>query len=247
MVWGGTHPDEQFALAVADSLELNPILHVTSGIANPLARAQGRRFVEQNMQGSYPGNPNSAIYEERRAAEILEINKSYDVVIDLHENQYQGVDYATVDTTAVHDSRLKMTPESLGLLAHLGIKHIVATPYPTMLTYTPNCFGVDVQHESELHDVNRWRSTLENFTRNTFAEAAPHEFTWWQFVDGMTIAQKQQLRLPDTMEPFELLPSRASRLLGTPRGQNLHMLVWGANVSGYCGEIATPLETPSFE
>ncbi|MFZ3009958.1 MAG: succinylglutamate desuccinylase/aspartoacylase family protein [Candidatus Microsaccharimonas sp.] len=53
-------------------------------IANEKAYAINERFVEQDLNRSAPGDINSPVYEVRRAAEIIDMSKNYDVVIDLH-------------------------------------------------------------------------------------------------------------------------------------------------------------------
>ena len=51
---------------------------------NPEAYKRNQRFVEQDLNRSAPGDMNSQVYEQKRAAEIIELSKSYDAVIDLH-------------------------------------------------------------------------------------------------------------------------------------------------------------------
>ena len=53
-------------------------------IGNEKAFAANVRFTEQYLNRSAPGDSNSPIYEVRRAAELIEYGKKFDVVIDLH-------------------------------------------------------------------------------------------------------------------------------------------------------------------
>lgn len=53
-------------------------------IANEEAYILNERFVEKDLNRSAPGDAFSPIYELRRAAEIIELSKSFDCVIDLH-------------------------------------------------------------------------------------------------------------------------------------------------------------------
>lgn len=53
-------------------------------IANEEAYALNKRFVEEDLNRSAPGDALSPIYELRRAAEIIELSKRYNIVIDLH-------------------------------------------------------------------------------------------------------------------------------------------------------------------
>ena len=53
-------------------------------IGNEKAFAANTRFTEQDLNRSAPGDINSPVYEVRRAAELIEYSKNFDVVIDLH-------------------------------------------------------------------------------------------------------------------------------------------------------------------
>lgn len=54
-------------------------------IANPKAAKANKRFLEKDLNRSYPGKKNSQFYEERKAYRNLKIVKRYEFVIDLHE------------------------------------------------------------------------------------------------------------------------------------------------------------------
>lgn len=53
-------------------------------IANPKALEKNIRFTEADLNRIYPGNSQSELYEERRAAELLIYAKQFRYVIDLH-------------------------------------------------------------------------------------------------------------------------------------------------------------------
>lgn len=53
-------------------------------IANPRALEKNVRFTETDLNRIYPGNPDSELYEERRAAELFIYAKQFKCVIDLH-------------------------------------------------------------------------------------------------------------------------------------------------------------------
>ena len=87
-----THGDERIGLEVAKQLEdrsLGKYFDVL--IANPEALKQNKRFIDVDLNRSYPGNINSPKREERLAAENLLIARDYKYVIDIHEAS-QGKD-----------------------------------------------------------------------------------------------------------------------------------------------------------
>lgn len=81
----GTHGDEQIGFFVANELKKLILkkgsLMFTTG--NEKACLLNKRFIDQDLNRSFPGNKNGN-YEERRAAELLPLIKSADIVIDIH-------------------------------------------------------------------------------------------------------------------------------------------------------------------
>jgi succinylglutamate desuccinylase len=53
--------------------------------ANPEAAKKNIRFMEADLNRSYPGKENSNIYELRQASKNLKIARKYKFVIDIHE------------------------------------------------------------------------------------------------------------------------------------------------------------------
>lgn len=81
-----THGDEKIGPEVITKLK-RPKLHTLFDVlvANPRALAANKRFLEADLNRSYPGDSRSIIYEKRLAACNLEIARKYDYVIDIHE------------------------------------------------------------------------------------------------------------------------------------------------------------------
>lgn len=82
-----THGNEQASVDVMRKIEKD-LPKAQFGydwiIGNPVAYKLNKRFVEKDLNRSAPGNIDSKIYEVKRAAEIIELSKNYDAVIDLH-------------------------------------------------------------------------------------------------------------------------------------------------------------------
>jgi succinylglutamate desuccinylase len=53
-------------------------------ISNERAYEKNTRFTEKDLNRSAPGTVKSNIYEEKRAAEIIEKSRLYDLIIDIH-------------------------------------------------------------------------------------------------------------------------------------------------------------------
>jgi len=83
----GTHGNEGYSIPLLQKLEKEYPKENWGYdwiVGNPRALAQGVRMTEMDLNRVAPGDPNSPIYEKRRAAEIIDIAKGYDMVIDIH-------------------------------------------------------------------------------------------------------------------------------------------------------------------
>ena len=83
-----THGNETFAQAVVDKLQQEFGRQTQNGfttwVNNPRAVALQRRYAEADLNRVGPGNLNSPVYEERRAAEVLLAAREFGPVIDIH-------------------------------------------------------------------------------------------------------------------------------------------------------------------
>lgn len=81
----GTHGDEKIGRVVADALQRCTILRgsLTVLIANEKAYERNVRFIDQDLNRSFPGTKKGN-HEQRLAHSLLPIIESYDMVIDIH-------------------------------------------------------------------------------------------------------------------------------------------------------------------
>ncbi len=84
----GTHGDERIGISVAKEVQKLTLLHGTIDvlIANQLAFKRTTRFIDQDLNRSFPGKKNGN-HEQRLAAKLLPVIKSYDIVIDIHSTK----------------------------------------------------------------------------------------------------------------------------------------------------------------
>lgn len=86
-----THGDEKIGLEVIERLKVKKLNRFFDClIANPRALRKNARFIEVDLNRSYPGAKNSKLYEKKRAYENLQKAKKYQYVIDIHEAS-QGI------------------------------------------------------------------------------------------------------------------------------------------------------------
>jgi len=78
-----THGNEKIGLKVAKEIEKLNIDNLVVKIGNEKALKLNKRYIDQDLNRSFPGKRNGD-YEERRAFELSPIIKSADIVIDIH-------------------------------------------------------------------------------------------------------------------------------------------------------------------
>lgn len=84
---GATHGNEEFSLPVLEKLERTYPKNQFGynwTIGNRKALSANRRFTDSDLNRSAPGNLKSPLFEERRAAQLMDISNGFDAVIDIH-------------------------------------------------------------------------------------------------------------------------------------------------------------------
>lgn len=121
-----THGDETAGKkAVEKLLDEDPdfLKGVKFVFANEKAYKQGERFIDTDLNRSFPGDSESESYEERLASEMME--ELQDVkVLDLHETKSSPTSFALFTW---------MDGETIDTLQNTGVKKAVE------ITYTPGC------------------------------------------------------------------------------------------------------------
>ena len=81
-----THGNEKIGIELVKNLKEKKLdKYFDYLIANQKAMKKNVRFLDCDLNRSYPGNKNSEKYEERRSYEIFKIAKDYKYVLDIHE------------------------------------------------------------------------------------------------------------------------------------------------------------------
>ena len=243
-VWGGSHPDERAAINVVDSLERRPLPNVNPGIANPLARRLGKRFVDANLIGAFPGDSRAPEYENRRAVEVLEESQGFDAVIDLHNINNYGENVGCID------KQRGVSPRVLGFLGSLGIRHLVATDYHGMQKYLPNALIVETLASELGSDTERLRDAFNRLANDSLlAPAHAAEFLWFNKLDSLHIDTVTpgilNSELRKTLRGFDTLPNEVAAALNYP-GKQICFMSWRyiPNEQGYWGELCEPIPSP---
>lgn len=118
----GTHGNERIGLEVITRLRLLGLdIYFDCLLANPLATIQNKRYIQNDLNRSYPGDINSNIYEKRLAAYNLQIAKKYQYVIDIHEASFGTDNFVIIPK--------KQVPKKFPL-SWIALRHLLLWPDP---------------------------------------------------------------------------------------------------------------------
>lgn len=110
-----THGNEKIGLKVVKEIEKLHINNLIIQIGNKKALELNKRYIDQDLNRSFPGKKNGN-YEERRAFELIPIIKSADLVLDIHSTTSD-----TKNTLIVN----KINKETLGCIKSIQPKYVV--------------------------------------------------------------------------------------------------------------------------
>lgn len=206
LVIGGMHGNETLGLEVVRLFRSNPVLAVHTLLANEQAIRANSRFVGQDLNRSFPGDITSRAYELRRAAEILERAKRFDVVLDFHNTSCPKNDCGFVGDTA---------NDNLADVAWaFGLEKVIVADYDCINKVADNCLSVEVSLDSPLNDATLWYerikllSRLEKITTKSSIQK-------YRFVYRMTTEDKERLKLDEqNLIAFQPLDSELADAMG---------------------------------
>lgn len=180
------HGNETLGIKIVQSLLKEPIDQVDAVIANQRALEANTRFIGQDLNRSFPGNISSEVFEERRAAELVELSQQYDLVLDFHNTWCPDNDCSFVGGNA--------KKELLAVSSFLGLNRVIVADYECMNKYAPNCISIEVSMQSELNDVDVWRKKVEALTKQVEFEDSP-SVERFRFIYRMTLEDRDRLKL----------------------------------------------------
>lgn len=125
-VVGGVHGDEPMTAKVIEDLiedfknaKFEPKKKIKLLIANEKALDQGVRYTDTDLNRSFPGDPNSDLYEERLASDIFEELKDTKAILSIHSSQSVPPAFAIASNTK--------SETNLKTIRSLPVQHVVDT------------------------------------------------------------------------------------------------------------------------
>ena len=208
LVIGGMHGNETLGLKVVKLFQDNPVLEVDTLLANEQAIEANCRFVGQDLNRSFPGDSKSDKYELKRASEILNTTRKYDVVLDFHNTYCPENDCGFVGETASD----KLT----NVAWVLGLDKVIVADYDCINKASNNCLSVEVSLDSKLNDAKLWYERIVKLSKldSITTKSKVQKF---RFVYRMSIEDKERLGLDkQNLRAFKPL----SKKLSDARGVN---------------------------
>lgn len=206
LIMGGMHGNEPLGIELVRKLEKCPIDDVDTVLANQPAVAANRRFTDQDLNRSFPGSLSQSSYTLRRAAELVEFTKGYDVVLDFHNTHCPDNDCSFVGMNA-HNKLYELS-------SILGLRRVIVADYDCLNKYAPNCISIEISLGSPLMDVWYWYNVIARLAKKKpVGVQLPVET--YRFVYRMTLADKERLNLETyQLEAFKPLPTALADELG---------------------------------
>lgn len=97
LIIAATHGDEKIGVEAVEMLQKKGYKKRFDCLtANPRAFKKNIRFIEVDLNRSYPGEKNSPFYEKRKAYKNLELAKKYKYIIDIHETDGGASDFIII-------------------------------------------------------------------------------------------------------------------------------------------------------
>lgn len=206
LVLGGTHGNEPLGPKLVAELKKRPIPNVKAIIANPRALQANQRFTQQDLNRSFPGNKQSLVYEERRAAKLVALCQNFDVVLDFHNTLCDDNDCVFIGQTA--------SPILLNIASWLNLKRVIVADYDCINKYAQNCISLEISVTSKYMDIAIWRTYLEELACAT-ALPSPLSLEFFKYVTTVTTQQRKKFGLnPSSLKVFEPIKKSTAAKLG---------------------------------
>jgi len=208
LVIGGMHGNEMLGIDLVKNLQENPLENIDSVLANEEAIKRNKRFVEQDLNRSFPGVQSGTMYEQRRPVELLKLCKDYDIVLDFH-NTFCPYN----DCTFIGEGADK---ELLAASWLLGLPRVIVADYDCINKYALNCVSIEISVQSRLNDVKVWRQKLQMLAEKGTADCqAVSGVEKFRFVYRMTLEDKTRLNLEQaSLRAFQPIDQSLAEKMG---------------------------------
>lgn len=232
------HPDEEKSREVYEYFDArrpsiaNP--RVQAIIGNERAYAEGLRYTRggANLNTVFPGDPNSPIYEERRAAELMRWARQFDVVLDIHGNGIEDYDCLMLRREANLTLR--------GLAYHLGFTKIITSSRTALSGALSHVALVELSPSTHLRPQDIYLTAYQLANGVQHWNGFPPPYEWYEQLPDIPHAEAAAVH-PAPIPPFAPLPSHVIDELDLV--PDAHALGWTTE-NGLEPEVIRPIRDP---
>lgn len=206
LVIGGMHGNEPLGLALVQAFTQKPVEDVGVVLANEPALRANCRFTGQDLNRSFPGNKESAQYEEKRAVKLLELCQEYDVVFDFHNTHCPDNDCSFVGQSAKADL--------YNISAWLGLNRVIVADYDCINKYALNCISIEISLDSPQMSVENWYNRISALAKLDMAPISKN-IDRYKFVYRMTLEDRDRLKLKSkNLQAFQEVDNELAKAMG---------------------------------
>jgi hypothetical protein len=186
LIIGGMHGNEPLGISLVKMFQEDQDKDVDAVFANEKAIQSNCRFLEQDLNRSFPGNIRSKFYEEKRAAYLLSLCNKYKFVLDFHNTSCPNNDCSFIGKSA--------NKNLFNLSAYLSLKKVIVADYDCINKYIPNCISVEISLDSKVMDVKNWYERISKLSKmNSVPFSGRVEK--YRFVNRITLEDRDRLDL----------------------------------------------------
>jgi hypothetical protein len=186
LIIGGLHGDENLGIDIVNLLRNNPIEGIDGIFGNPMATAVNSRYIDKDLNRVFPGDVNGCL-EEIRAAQIMQIAKDYDYIIDIHNTTSPDNDCSFVGGN--------YNTETLQLSLALGLTKVIDATYDCINKYLPNCLSTEISFDSKLNDAQNWYDKILELANMELDSTDLKDLELFQFLDRVSEKQSKEYGL----------------------------------------------------
>ncbi len=209
LIIGGMHGNEPLGPKLVKSLQDRPIRDADILIANPKAVAANTRFAYEDLNRAFPGDPEAASYESRRAAQLMQQCQNYDLILDFHNTLSPNNDCAFIGPNS---GKLLLQTASF-----LGLNRIIIAEYDCINKYLSNCLSVEISLTSPEMSVETWRRRISQLAQAHTLPNESNHIEIFRYLYTMTSQDRDKFSLDQAgLEVFKALPKTLSDRLGQP-------------------------------
>jgi hypothetical protein len=207
LVIGGMHGNEPLGLAVVRLFKQKPIKDVDVMLANEQAVAAKSRYIAQDLNRTFPGDDSSENYESRRAAQLLNTAKRYDLVLDFHNTYCPNNDCGFLGQSA--------TELLYRAAVSLDLKRIIVADYDCINKHAPNCLSVEISLDSPQNKPGDWYERITQLSGLDSLDNDTSNLEKYRFVYRMTLEDKEKLDLVSKdLKAFQAMDTKLANRMG---------------------------------